>query len=490
MKRMMFLLISVQFWTFAVYGNGLSALLTYCAFNTPDHKPYVETYISILGNTAVFKKNTSGKFQAAIEIGMLFTQNGTVKGFKKYILRSQESTDSLYRSSFIDQQRFNLNSGEYELELSILDKNAEGAKPIIKKEVVLVPFEKEEVALSDIEFVESYTPSTTETSLTKSGYEVIPYIASVYPQNMEKMCFYAEVYETDKLLPIASRFVMVYYIEDFDTKEKLSDFGGFLKCAPKQVNIALSEINIAKLPSGHYNLVVEIYGPENKMLTSKKRFFQRVNPIKMSPIALEKLDDDKLQSSFAGRFHNVDTLSDLLLSVRPICSDVEFDVIETDIKTKEIKTLQRRLLTFWLDQNPKDPQASFDAYSEQVIAVQHSFGTRLERGYNTDRGRIYLKYGQPSSRQIADKEPSSYPYEIWNYYRLKDGQTNRKFIFYNSDLVTNNYHLIHSDAVGEIHDDNWNMKLNRRNTPTNDFDQTQAPDHFGGNSVDDFDHPK
>ncbi len=46
--------------------------------------------------------------------------------------------------------------------------------------------------------------------------------------------------------------------------------------------------------------------------------------------------------------------------------------------------------------------------------------------------------------------PNSYPYEIWEYYHLADGEVDKKFVFYDRELVGNNYELLHSDARGEI----------------------------------------
>ncbi|MFI5148556.1 MAG: GWxTD domain-containing protein [Bacteroidia bacterium] len=490
MKRMLFLFIPAMLLFNTMNGNVLSALLTWCAFTTPDHKPYVETYISILGNSAVYAKNSNGKMQASIEIGMLFTKAGKIEAARKFVLHSPERKDSLIPPSFIDQQRFNLPAGDYELELTMLDKNSPSSKSFLKKETIHIPFQKEELRISDIEFIESYTPSAQPGPLTKNGYDLVPYIASLYPKNMNKLAFYAEVYEAPKVIKAGEKFVLRFYVEQVDDSVRMSECGGFVKCAPLPVNIILTELNIDKLPSGRYNLVIELYASDNRILSVQKRFFQRLNPVKSELIALEKLGDDQLKQSFAGRFHNLDTLSDLLLSLRPVSNEVEMGVIENEIKGKEIKILQKRLLAYWLGQNPKDPETAFDRYSEQVVAVQKSYGTRLRRGYETDRGRVYLKYGEPSTRQITDKEPSSYPYEIWTYYRLSDGQTNRKFVFYNRDLVTNDYRLIHSDAIGEIYDSNWSMKLHARSNPTNDMDQTVAPDHFGGNSSEDYDHPK
>ncbi|MEK6614660.1 MAG: GWxTD domain-containing protein, partial [Bacteroidota bacterium] len=131
-----------------------------------------------------------------------------------------------------------------------------------------------------------------------------------------------------------------------------------------------------------------------------------------------------------------------------------------------------------------------------VKAVNKKFGTFVFKGYETDRGRIYLQYGPPDKREEYPSEPNAYPYEIWVYYRLSDNsnlnptQTNKQFIFYNQDLVTNNYQLLHSNALSETHDSRWEMKLHKRTVQSNDFEKKDAPGHFGGNASDEFSNPK
>jgi len=95
MKRIFISLLILFFSLSSMRGNGLSALLTYSTFNTPDNKAYVETYISVLGSTAFFIKNASGKMQASIEIGITFSQAGVIKAYKKYTLLSPEVADTV-----------------------------------------------------------------------------------------------------------------------------------------------------------------------------------------------------------------------------------------------------------------------------------------------------------------------------------------------------------------------------------------------------------
>jgi len=152
--------------------------------------------------------------------------------------------------------------------------------------------------------------------------------------------------------------------------------------------------------------------------------------------------------------------------------------------------MQQYLYSFWVNRNKENPEAEWNKYNTDVKKVNKLFSTQTMRGYETDRGRVYLQYGAPDQRTVVESEPNSYPYEIWQYYKLKD-QSNRKFLFYNQDLVTNNYTLLHSDAKGEVYDAAWSMKLHKRTIQSNNMDVTKPGiDTFGNQSDDLFKNPR
>jgi hypothetical protein len=71
----------------------------------------------------------------------------------------------------------------------------------------------------------------------------------------------------------------------------------------------------------------------------------------------------------------------------------------------------------------------------------------------------------------------------------KIGQfSNRRFIFYNPDLVNNAYRLLHSDMLGELKNPSWPQILSSRNTNKGNVDNPNqnVQDHWGGNSDDLF----
>jgi GWxTD domain-containing protein len=151
--------------------------------------------------------------------------------------------------------------------------------------------------------------------------------------------------------------------------------------------------------------------------------------------------------------------------------------------------MQRYFYHFWYTRNNLEPEKEWMEYFAEVVKVNQNYGTSIQKGYATDRGRVYLKYGPPNSIQKSEHEPNAYPYEIWHYYAIRNNREG-KFIFYCTDLVSNNYELLHSDVIGEIQNINWQLELHKRNQISNDPYQENIQDHWGNKSKDYFNLPR
>lgn len=479
-------------------ASHVKAYLTFASFNVPGKGPYLETYISVIGNTVKFVKNKDAKYQGAVDISVGFIQNGVIKSANKYTLNSPELADTAAGfPNFLDQQRYVLSNGSYEMEITITDKN-DLSHSFTTKTPININFTDELVAVSDIQLLESYTRSVSQNQLTKSGYDLVPYVSNFFPENITAIRFYSEIYNSRKIMGEAQKMVINYFIESVESKTKLTDFSAFLKQTANDVNILLSELNIQKLPSGNYNLVVEIRDKDNKIQAEQKYFFQRVN----KPVALsfEDLKTINVSKTFVSYYKSKDSLSDYIRSLRPISSFAEIQYSENQLQGKNLELMQQYFYNFWKSRNDLQPELAWLEYAKEVLKVNKEFGTFGLKGYDTDRGRVYLRYGPPSQRNKVDSEPSAYPYEIWQYDALSDRsqvlnnpynrQANKRFIFYNPDLVSNKYILIHSTAKGEINNSKWELMLHSRNNPSNDIDNEKARDHIGGNADENFLNPR
>jgi GWxTD domain-containing protein len=250
----------------------------------------------------------------------------------------------------------------------------------------------------------------------------------------------------------------------------------------------LNEFDIYDLKSGNYFLTIEARDRENNLMAKNRIFFQRSNP--RIRISKEDLAAMNINNTFAERIADLDTLSYYIACLDPIADDQELTFIMANKNSNDIESLQKFLYKFWHDRYPADPEREWLNYLNEVTKVDLAYSTSISRGYETDRGRVYLKYGPPNAISENYNEPATYPYEIWHYYELENGQRDRRFVFYTKDIVTNDFAQLHSDVPGELSNYRWQYILHERVDPGFDIDRSVVPESWGGNSRRYFDLPR
>ncbi len=488
MKKIVFV-ISIMLLTvvsFSAQAKRLQAYMSYSTFLSPSDGPYIETYMIVVGNSLKYVNNENSKYQGTIEITLIFRQDSVIKDFKKYNLLSPEVEDTnAINFNFIDQQRFLLPNGTYEVEIIIADKN-DKAIPFKSYETIVVDFPADKITISGIELIESYKKTDSVNILTKNGLEMLPYIIYYYPEKIGKLTFYAEIYNTDKFFGGDEKFLLSSYIEVNENNNLYGEFKKIKKETARNVVVVLSEFDLSLLPTGNYNLVIEVRDKQNMQKAIQKLYFERDN----TKVAFENkvYENANIEHTFVEMYTNKDTLASYLRCLYPISSESERMFAKNQINHNDISSIQKFFLTFWEARNAENPGKEWADYYMEVQKVNNDFGTKIRKGYETDRGRVYLEYGPPNTISKNYYEPSAYPYEIWHYYTLKN-QKNKRFVFYNSDLSTNDFVLIHSDATGEISDYKWEQKIYGRNNPTNDIDDSGVRDHWGRKSQEYYKNP-
>lgn len=480
--HIIFISIVVTLITIDIRGNTLQAFFSYSTFNTPQKGPYVELYLSVIGKSANYKLNENKKYQSSIQIIVVYKQETSVRFFDKYNLLSPEIDDtSKIDFNFLDQHRALLSNGEYILELTIKDNN-DTANTYFLTHPIKINFPPNIISISDIELLESYSKSQTVSKITKSGYDVIPLVNNFYPTQFKSIKFYAELYNVSSVMN-GQDFLISYYLETYHTNNIIPAFQIFSKQKANDVNVVLAEIPIENLPSGNYNLVLEARNKNNEVLASKKYFLQRSN--KNVDMTDSGITTDIIQQSFVMGYKK-EQLKEYILSMQPILSQQEFNYSNNVISSDDEDLMRQYFYNYWARINAVNPEQAWIKYSTEVDKVNSDYGTKIKKGYNTDRGRVYLKNGAPNTVSESKNEPSAYPYEVWHYYKLGD-ETNKKFVFYSPYLATNEYMLLHSDARGEVYNEQWKLIIHKRTIQNTDFDRTKENKYFGGRVSDVFD---
>ncbi len=480
-KNTLFSILGILLLFLPAHAKNLSANLNFSTFYSPTSGTYVETYLSVNAQTVHYVLNENNLFQASIEVLMIFRQEEKISTFRKYELKSPEVADtSVIDFNFLDVQRIPLPAGKYTFEIKITDLHNAGK--VFRGEVPLeIYFNPDTVVVSGIQLVETYRKTIDENMLSKHGYDLVPRVSNFFSPDLNKFIAYFEIYNTDKAVGQGQKFLSLIYIANHESGYKLPEFSKIRRMDAQPIIIQFNEFDITRLPSGNYDLTVEVRDRENKLLALNTIFFQRSNP-GFIPDFLS-LDSSGAGSGFAQRIKNSDSLRQVIKSFRPIAADYEKNFIDLGLKNAPVEVMQAYVYSFWKNRSESDPESAFQRYMEQVKKVQALFGTRYLKGYDTDRGRVYLQYGPPDAinenpfdagaiSTLSDNEINrgvggSVPYQIWHYYQIKN-QRNRFFVFYNPHLVPGGYVLLHSDVQGELYNPMWQSELRRR--PIEDID--------------------
>ena len=409
-------LVTLMLLLVAFAGNAqtkkLKSYLSTTTYCVPGMTPYVENAIAFDCRTAVYKQFEPGKFKATVEVVTVF-RKGEESVFSKVAVDSPVVTDTTkLDGAFIDQQRFSLPNGEYQMEICITDLNSGDVLPPTTV-TVDVNYPDNTPAISDILLFDSYTKAVKPKDCTKSGFDFLPRVYPFYGANENKLSFYAEIYNSDKLYD-EGKFLVNYYIETVESSNRMQNYIFNKRFDVKKVDVLLNTIDISELPSGNYYLVVEMHDRSNELICSKSWFFQRSNP--NVSFKMDDLAGVNVANTFVGNITEIDTLRKYIRYLDPICSEMERDYSSNLVRTDDMKTMQQFLFNFWSKRFPMNPKQGFDDYLAAVKRVNMSFGTTAFPGYRSDRGYVFLKYGQPDKIMEVPDEPAARPYEIWHYY--------------------------------------------------------------------------
>jgi GWxTD domain-containing protein len=462
------------------------------SFYIPKSGPFIETSITIPGSTVANKK-VNGGYQNAVAVSLLITNaEGKIAVANKYNVNGPLFTDTANVPVFIDNQRYPLPSGSYTLELEVSDKWSK-QKPFKLVQTFKLNYSSYPLQVSSIQALESFKKSEKPGLLTKSGYDLIPYNVDYYPESQNKLAFYFETYNADSVLGKNKGFVYKYYIENNETYKALDDFSAFKKAQTAPVNPLLAQFDITRLPTGNYNLVIELRDEKNMIQVQEKYFFQRRNR-NMEPV-LETMfasASNLTVEQYFNRIKSADTLKIFIECLWPISEMKERERQINQTIKKDTSIMRNYLIDYWNKRagDSVSPIKIWLEYLQSVNEAEAMFRCGKQKGYYSDRGRVYLQYGKPNQRTVMPNEANTFPYEIWQYYRIQDktnGQffTNRRFVFVNKNIADDCHRLEHSDMRGEVNNERWRYEVMKRQMDGIQNDQNN-PNGSSNNMFDDF----
>ncbi len=377
----------------------------------------LEVYYQVFNNTLAFKP-LDDLFKAEYEVNIAVLDK---KG-KKIAGESQEKTVSVASeikanstTDFrVSQFTFTLDPEKYEVRFTLKDKTA-GKSYTKEFEADAKNLISKQPALSKILFAQAAGPvQSSSDQFTKGNLTVVPSVSHSYGgEEDSKLLYYMEIYagvENSERLIVQTllrqkKGEMVYR----DTLSTDVD---------RPVIRQLREISIVDFEPGEYELEVELQGRRGKKLAEEKGTF------------LIKWTEESLLE------HNWNLM---VRQISLIADSKEQKALEA---AKTIEDRKKALKEYWAvkDPFPETPRNELKVeFYRRISYANENFGYLGRAGWETDRGRVLVRYGVPDQIDDFPFSLSSYPYQEWHYYK---GGRYRKFTFVD-DNHDGDYRLVY-----------------------------------------------
>lgn len=458
---------------------ALDAGVSFAVYNTPDGKPYVEVNLEIAAGTIMYRHVDSLRMQAGADVTILIKDGDKVINFQKYPLKSPLVT---VPEALLDVKRLNVPQGNYTLEITVEDVN-DPANTDHFTTPIAVNF-GDKIALSEVQLLRGFRADNSDNPFTKNGYYLEPLPFNFYDRQATLLAFYAEIYHSDKSIA-EGKYKVRYVIEkDGGNGQHLLISAGSQDKNRSAIDALLVQMDISKLESGNYTLLVELRTPGNELLVSRSLNFQRSNPF--LHLNATEVTEEVMQKQFVQGLDEP-SLRYSLRAISPLMLGDRSDELKEILKNGDEKQMRFFLFRHFVEQDANNPEGAYFNYIAVANAAHKKFASGFRYGFETDRGRTFMRFGQADDVVHVEDEPGAPPYEIWIYYKFPStGQNNVKFLFYNPSLAGEDYILLHSTARGEIQNPKWERELYKRNpreyTDANYHDATTVERNTGRNA--------
>jgi len=328
--------------------------------------------------------------------------------------------------------------GFYKLALTLTDLHTNKAgRAEIRFQARALP--SHTLALSDLQLATSIKVDTAGGKFAKHGLNVMPHASAIFSNRLPVLYFYFEIYN----LAAAGSFEVQYTICNA-RGEAIRSLPA--KRAPQRgaFSIEAGGVHVASLPDSVCTLWVRVKDTHNgTVVTQSKTFF------------LEHPPQMQLVDSLIAALSEQD-FKQHMEQMQYLLSDDERQMLKSLPQAAQrayVSQIWRRF-----DPVPATPVNEFrEGYFRRVQYANEQFSAGFSAGWQTDRGRVAIKFGIPDEVERFPARTHVKPHEVWTYFQ----EGRKQFIFADLDGF-GRYQLIYSSDERELTRPDWKTIIDTR----------------------------
>ena len=455
------LIILIQFYGLLVLVPNQSDAqikMSHASFAHNDHESLVDLYFSVEADALKFMFSDS-VYSAIVPLHLKilrsFKSGETVTNYRSLdsdLHFATRDTSAFQKDQvFLQKLSIPVAPGEYEVHADLMMQEL---KPIHIRENIRLPdfnyFER--ASISDIILASRIVEAKDDDApFYKNGLSVFPKVDQLFDEEIDRLFYYVEIYSVTDTSSMTDNYTWHAYIRDANTTIPIEEIQIQFGRVEPPLDVISGSFDLHKLSSGSYAFHIEVMDQTNMIIAEQSRKIFRYNPL----IPLSSGTPESKDTMFEESIHAVMPADQI---------DYELNLIQLITTHQELNRIQhaksegqrRRLLKELWDVRDSTPQTQINEFRENYIALvryanEHFSFQRIE-GWQSDRGRILLKYGRPTETETYPYERGIDPYEIWKYKWIPD-EGESEFIFADRSGY-GKFELLHSSVTGErkLHD--------------------------------------
>jgi GWxTD domain-containing protein len=326
----------------------------------------------------------------------------------------------------LEQFRVFFKQGKYKLTMDLVDDNT--GRKYTKSEIFNIDTLGSQLTISDIKLSTSIEKDTTDGRFVRNNLKIVPNPSAFFGIGREMLYFYAEVYNLNR---DSVPYELTYMV--LESEDTIINVGPKKKEKSDTVDVIVGGFNLVALKPGFYTLRIEVMDNGNYTLSEDNFRIQE-------KATEEKKGEKELFTEEEKKYYD---------KIEYIASQKELSYFRNLSESGRKEFLKR----FWLkrDSNPDtEKNEGLEEFIRRLKYVDNKYSTPFKKGYNTDRGRIYIKYGDPDGIERHLFDVGNKPYEVWEYYSYGG----YRFIF--ADMGGDGeFTLIYSSTPKETTLPNW-----------------------------------
>ncbi|MFQ5629432.1 MAG: GWxTD domain-containing protein [bacterium] len=422
--------------------------LDFARFRNDDQSGYLEIYYGFYPNLLTFEQS-GGKHHGGVMLKTRIIDDVSGEAIIEQKLPIQiaeaDTSKPWYRYPVVTQAGFAVPYGKYSIEVVAADSLAPARNDSVVSPIEINKYEAA-LQISDLELCKKIAVSQKKDNLFyKNSLEVVPIPSLVFGIATSPVLFYyAELYNTKP----REKYTLKGYIRNANDEvvREISKKQSY----QSNTGLLVGNTTITSFPPGKYFFRCVVTDEEGNELVHREKEFNIFNPHLSDRSVAAKT---KISKELAA--YSLKDLKEEFEFARYVSTDTEIEMfpqLETDSAMRDF------LVKFWGEvasgRMGKEP-LSRRVYLQRVEEANNTFTAFGRKGWKSDRGRVFILYGNPDEVERFPAESQTKAYRIWRYFSIESGV---EFVFVDRNGY-NDFELVHSTKRDELSDEMWQRFL-------------------------------